>query len=288
MNFINSFNKKASHLGWGLLAGLLCSLMCPSFREVFAQEIGTKGTSVTVQEFFSDVDDVQAVLVQVVREDGDLTVVPATWRPVKHAVGTMAIARFSVIDVRQRHGLLFLAVSREGSVYSRYREVVPYDLARLNFMDSSGLRQRFVELQGEYQKIKAENSESGDRKRRQLRDARVRASLMRLASLGAGEGSGEQPSAVTYSKRPYNESLVRTLADRIRDATLARNMEAREQGLLKQVQELSLVSVSTEPQSEREADDGYTVEEKLRLIEQTRFEQIDVLEAELASLQISP
>lgn len=288
MSFINSFNKKAKYSTGLLLAGLFYALMCTSFREVFAQEMGANGIALTVQEFFSDVDDVQAVLVQVVEGDGDPTVVPATWRPIEHAVGTMAIARFSVIDVKQRLGLLFIAVGRDGSVHSRYREVVPYDHTRYNFMDSNSLRQRYVELQDEYQKIKAENAENGARKRRQLRDSRVRASLMRLASLGAGEESREQASAVTYSKRPYNESLVRTLADRIRDANLVRNIEAREQRLLKQVQELSLVSVSPEPQHEREADDVYTVEEKLRLIEQTRFEQIAVLEAELDSLQMSP
>jgi hypothetical protein len=288
MSFINSFNKKAKYSLGLLLAGLFYALMCTSFRDVFAQEMGANGIALTVQEFFSDVEDVQAVLAQIVEENGESTVVPATWRSIERSVGTMAIARFSVIDVRQSIGLLFIAVGRGGSVHSRYREVVPYDLARYNFMDSNGLRQRYVELQDEYQKIKADNAESGDRKRRQQRDSRVRASLMRLASLGAGEESGKLESVVTYSKRPYNESHMRTLADRIRDATLPRNIEVREQGLLKQVQELSLVSVLPEPQPEREADDVYTLEEKLRLIEQTRFEQIAVLEAELESMRASP
>lgn len=292
MNFISNFNSMTRGRG---ICRVIAKMAIVWFLLIYpcsegrCQELESR-TALTFQEFFPGLQEAQGVLVHVIEGQARSRVVPGVWRTVEKAHGLMAMVRVDISDVRQRTEILFLVVSRDGLVHSRYREVRPFDLPKDNFMDSTELRERFAELQKEYRTLKVERAQRKEEKGKSLREARVRSSLMRLASLGARENENVGPRVPEMSRvqLPFNEELLGTLTDKVRTTLVPRNIAAREQNLEKQLQELSLVSVRDESELMLDGDDGFSIGDKMRLIEQTRYEDISLLEEQLASFEMTP
>lgn len=246
------------------------------------EQVGIK--SMTIQEFFPEVSDVQGALVEVIDSEYRGRIAPATWRSVDESSGVMAIARFTVKHLQQKLGILFVLIDENGAVHSRYREIVPYDLPSENFLDSDTLRERFITLQKEYQMIRRQASKNLERRKEQNRKARLEASLGRIAHLAAQNISSESASKGLPDQASHTREVLGILTEKLKTLKAPRGVAIRERRAMSHLEELSRkIMVENTPEIYLDSE-GYTVSEKVRLIDENRNEHIFLLEQELARL----
>lgn len=267
---------------------LVCMFVMPNSFLADAQT-QTDTTSLTIQEFFPGVLDVQGVLAEIIDSQYSVRLGTATWRsvheaPGESAAGGMAVVRFSVEHPQEKVGVLILVIDSAGSVYSRFREVVPYDLPSDNFLDSEALRTRFLNLQKEYQAVRKHAAQNRAQLEDQRRRARIEASLGQIASLGAQSVSVKSTHKGLPEQALHTEEVLKILTEQLQTSKSPRSFAIREQRIVNHLQELSRVVVAENASGGYRDSEGYTVEEKVRLIEENRSEHIFLLEQELARL----
>lgn len=246
--------------------------------------------SLTIQEFFPEVTDAQGALAEIIESEQSVRIVPATWRLVNDSSGAvsssgaMTVVRFPVEHPDQKLGVVFVVIDKKGNVYSRYREIVPHDLPSDHFLDSESLRSRYMNLQNEYQTLRSQVSQNQEQREERKRRARLEASLGQIASLGAQEVSIGNSNKGLPEHFLHAEEVLRILSEKLKTSKPARSLAVREQRLMRHLQELSRVVLAEHSSETYRDSEGYSVEEKIRLIEENRSEHIFLLEQELAEL----
>ena len=268
-----------------------CVVCMPNHVRADIQEPGA-ATSLTIQEFFPEVLDAQGVLAGIIDSKHFMRMAPATWRslndaPGGNSAGGMVVVRFAIEQLHEKVGVLFLVIDKRGGTYSRFREFVPYDLPSDNFLDSEALRTRFINLQKDYQTMRRQASRNLEQREERRRNARLEASLGQIASLGVQRLSNESVNRGLPESSLHTEEVLRLLTEKLQTSKPPRSLAIREQRIRNHLQELSRMVLAKDTSNQYRDSEGYTVEEKVRLIEENRSEHIFLLEQELARLTSS-
>lgn len=210
--------------------------------------------------------------------------VAATWIPSKDSENEIVcIGRIPGVPAAgERLQLLSLVLGTQGEVKSAYRDVTAEELSPSLMLSSAELRDRFVERRGILRQLQNEVDAQTSRLRDLQQDADNIAMVSKIVD--AEDELGELKERLTRVSLAQSDLDRRVNQMRSRPQPL--NAKKREAELVDQLSQLSTALSATENQAIKKISGAKgALEEKLRLIDETRDEHIALLEEELARVK---
>lgn len=211
-----------------------------------------------------------------------VAVAPATYVASSDERDGAVVGRVPVTDADSALQLLFVLIGAKGEVWSTYREARIEELSAATGLKTSELRSRFVERRGVLRNLQASIAAQDGRLADLEADADAIANVNRIVSAEDELGSVRSSIArVASAQAGINERL-----QRMKSRAEPSNAKKREAELVGQLGELSTALSVKEASSIKKISSATTdLQQKIRLIEETREDQIDLLEQELAELR---
>jgi hypothetical protein len=223
----------------------------------------------------------QVVMVATRGADGPPQTVAATWLPSKdddHEV--VCVGRLPEAPrVGERLSALVMVLGTNGEVKSAFKEINGDEISPSTLLSSVELRDRLVERRGILRQLQGEASTQESRLRSLQQDADNIAMVSKIVDA--------EDELVEIKARLKRVSIAQSDLDRrvnqMRARPLPLNAKKREAELVEQLSELSTALSATENQAIKKISGAKgALEDKLRLIEETKDEHIALLEDELA------
>ena len=223
----------------------------------------------------------QVVMVATRGADGPPQTVAATWLPSKdddHEV--VCVGRLPEAPrMGERLSALVMVLGTNGEVKSSFKEINGDEISPSTLLSSVELRDRLVERRGILRQLQGEASTQESRLRSLQQDADNIAMVSKIVDA--------EDELVEIKARLKRVSIAQSDLDRrvnqMRARPLPLNAKKREAELVEQLSELSTALSATENQAIKKISGAKgALEDKLRLIEETKDEHIALLEDELA------
>jgi chromosome segregation ATPase len=172
-----------------------------------------------------------------------------------------------------------MVLGTNGEVKSAFKEINGDEISPSTLLSSAELRDRFVERRGILRQLQGEIASQGSRIRSLQQDADNIAMVSKIVD--AEDELGEIKARLKRVSTAQSDLDRRVSQMRARPQPL--NAKKREAELVEQLSELSTALSATENQAIKKISGAKgALEDKLRLIEETKGEHISLLEEELA------
>lgn len=226
--------------------------------------------------------EVERVIMVAMADTAVPEIVDATWIAPHEGDEFACIGRVTLPEVVDRLQVVSIIVGTRGEVRSRYREFAATEIPPTMQLSLSELRARFAERRGVFRKLRSETHALDERLAALQRDADNIAMVSRIVS---AEEHLSDVQARLARLTTAQQSIDRRAAQ-IRTRPQPLNAQKREAELVGQLGELSraLSAAETQALTRLKGAKG-ALQEKLNLIEETRDQQITILEEDLARLQ---
>ena len=179
----------------------------------------------------------------------------------------------------ERLSALLMVLGTNGEIKSAYKEINGDEISPSTMLSSAELRDRFVERRGILRQLQSEVTAQGSRIRSLQQDADNIAMVSKIVD--AEDELGEIKARLKRVSTAQSDLDRRVSQMRSRPQPL--NAKKREAELVEQLSELSTALSATENQAIKKISGAKgALEDKLRLIEETKGEHISLLEEELA------
>lgn len=226
--------------------------------------------------------EVEQVLLVAMGDQSPPEVVEAAWVAPQEGDELSCIGRVDLPQSSERVQVMSVIVGTRGEVRSSVHEYAAEELPPTSHLTLADLRARFVERRGVFRRLQNEIAGQQERMSTLQRDADTIAMVSRIVSV-------EDELAEVKSKL-QRVTLAQQGIDRRTSQMKTRpqplNAKKREADLVKQLGELSTALSAAENQAlKRLAGAKGELQGKLALIEETRGEQIFLLEEELGRLR---
>jgi hypothetical protein len=226
--------------------------------------------------------EVEQVLLVAMGDEAQPEIVEAAWIAPQHGEELSCIGRVGVPQTAERVQVMSVLVGTRGEVRSVVHEYAADELPPTSRLSLAELRARFVERRGVFRRLQNEIEGQQERMSTLQRDADAIAMVSRIVSV-------EDELAEVKSKL-QRVTLAQQGIDRRTSQMKGRpqplNSKKREAELVKQLGELSTALSAAENQALKKlAGANGELQNKLALIEETRGEQMFLLEEELGRLR---
>jgi hypothetical protein len=236
---------------------------------------------VTIADKVAFSGEVEQVIMVAASGDKPPRAVAATWIPSKDddqelvCIGRLPEAP----QAGERLNALLMVLGTNGEVKSAFKEINGDEISPSTLLSSAELRDRFVERRGILRQLQSEITAQGSRIRSLQQDADNIAMVSKI--LDAEDELGEIKARLKRVSTAQSDLDRRVSQMRARQQPL--NAKKREAELVEQLSELSTALSATENQAIKKISGAKgALEDKLRLIEETKGEHISLLEEELA------
>jgi hypothetical protein len=226
--------------------------------------------------------EVRAAYLVVVDSSGAEQASPASWIQSEKSNEVVCIGRVSLAPTDSTINALFVVVGAQGEVRSVFRSFGPEELPPAVFLSVQELRDRLVERRGLLRQLSNEVRTLDDRLEALQEDADSIANVSKI--VGA-----EDELEVINGKIAQVDAAYKSVEQRkgqMKTRPVPLNTQTRETELVQQLAELSTALSATETSAlQRISNASGELQEKLKLIEETKDEHVSLLEEELASIQ---
>ena len=236
---------------------------------------------VTIADKVAFSGEVEQVIMVAASGDKPPRAVAATWIPSKDddqelvCIGRLPEAP----QAGERLSALLMVLGTNGEVKSAFKEINGDEISPSTLLSSAELRDRFVERRGILRQLQSEIIAQGSRIRSLQQDADNIAMVSKIVD--AEDELGEIKARLKRVSTAQSDLDRRVSQMRSRPQPL--NAKKREAELVEQLSELSTALSATENQAIKKISGAKgALEDKLRLIEETKGEHISLLEEELA------
>jgi len=236
---------------------------------------------VTIADKVAFSGEVEQVIMVAASGDKPPRAVAATWIPSKDddqelvCIGRLPEAP----QAGERLSALLMVLGTNGEVKSAFKEINGDEISPSTLLSSAELRDRFVERRGILRQLQSEITAQGSRIRSLQQDADNIAMVSKIVD--AEDELGEIKARLKRVSTAQSDLDRRVSQMRARPQPL--NAKKREAELVEQLSELSTALSATENQAIKKISGAKgALEDKLRLIEETKGEHISLLEEELA------
>jgi hypothetical protein len=236
---------------------------------------------VTIADKVAFSGEVEQVIMVAASGDKPPRAVAATWIPSKDddqelvCIGRLPEAP----QAGERLSALLMVLGTNGEVKSAFKEINGDEISPSTLLSSAELRDRFVERRGILRQLQGEIASQGSRIRSLQQDADNIAMVSKIVD--AEDELGEIKARLKRVSTAQSDLDRRVSQMRARPQPL--NAKKREAELVEQLSELSTALSATENQAIKKISGAKgALEDKLRLIEETKGEHISLLEEELA------
>ena len=236
---------------------------------------------VTIADKVAFSGEVEQVIMVAASGDKPPRAVAATWIPSKDddqelvCIGRLPEAP----QAGERLSALLMVLGTNGEVKSAFKEINGDEISPSTLLSSAELRDRFVERRGILRQLQSEITAQGSRIRSLQQDADNIAMVSKIVD--AEDELGEIKARLKRVSTAQSDLDRRVSQMRSRPQPL--NAKKREAELVEQLSELSTALSATENQAIKKISGAKgALEDKLRLIEETKGEHISLLEEELA------
>jgi hypothetical protein len=236
---------------------------------------------VTIADKVAFSGEVEQVIMVAAIGDKPPRAVAATWIPSKDDDQELVcIGRLPEAPrAGERLSALLMVLGTNGEIKSAYKEINGDEISPSTMLSSAELRDRFVERRGILRQLQGEIASQGSRIRSLQQDADNIAMVSKIVD--AEDELGEIKARLKRVSTAQSDLDRRVSQMRSRPQPL--NAKKREAELVEQLSELSTALSATENQAIKKISGAKgALEDKLRLIEETKGEHISLLEEELA------
>lgn len=205
---------------------------------------------------------------------------PSTPEGEKH--GGIIVGRVPMPETNLPLKVLAVIVGSKGEIWSHYREVRLEELPATASLPTTELRDRFVERRGIFRALQITVAAEEEKLSELQEDADAIANVAKI--VGAEDELGELK--VSIGRVAAAQSTIQDRMRQMKTRPSPPNAQAREAELGRQLGDLSKALALTESNALKKISTATSdLRQKLRLIEDTRDEHIDLLEQELADLK---
>lgn len=264
---------------FNLACYLISAILLP-----FAGLLAEEERQLTLAEHLPFLGEVAQVIMVAKSGESSPKSVAASWIPAKDSEDELVcIGRIPAVpEAGERLQVISLVLGTQGEVKSAYREITAEELSPSLMLSSAELRDRFVERRGILRQLQNEVDAQTSRLRALQQDADNIAMVSKIVD--AEDELGELKERLTRVSLAQSDLDRRVSQMRSRPQPL--NAKKREAELVDQLSQLSTALSATENQAIKKISGAKgALEEKLRLIDETRDEHIALLEEELARVK---